>query len=104
MNKEEVKNLAALTYAESVKKVSKPIMDAWRNGFHHCDKTLGLKYQMQEYESECNDYIDHWEERAGYSDARGKHFTDMRDKAKSASDVIEAIKNLRNIITEYEQL
>lgn len=104
MNQEEIKNLAALTYAESVKKVSKLIMDAWRNGFYHCDKTLGLKYQLQEYKSGCNDYIDHWEDRAGYSDARGKHFTNMRDKAKIASDVIEAIKNLRNIINEYEKL
>lgn len=104
MTKEEIKNLAALTYAESVKKVSKPIMDAWRNGFRHCDKTLGIKYQLQEYELECNDYIDHWEERAGHSDARGKHFTDMRDKAKIASDVIKSIQNLRDIISKYEKL
>ena len=104
MTKDEIKNLAALQYAESVKKVSKSIMDAWKNGFYHCDKTLGIKYQLQEYESKCNDYIDHWEERAGYSDASGKHFTNMRDKAKIASDVIKAIQNLRDIISKYEKL
>lgn len=103
MKKDEIKDLAALAYAEKVRKVSKPIMDAWKNGFYHCDVTLGIKYQLQEYESKCKDYIDNWEERAGYSDARGKHFIAMRDKANLAPKVIEAIQNLKDIINKYEK-
>ena len=102
MTKDEIKDLSALKYAESVKKVNKPIMDAWKNGFFHCDVTLGLRYQLKQCKEECQDYIDHWEERAGFSDVRGQQWAVLREKSNKAKEVIDSIQNLIEALDRYE--
>ena len=103
MKKQEIIDITALRYAEKVKKVNKPIMDAWKNGFYHCDTFLGIKYQLQEYEKKCQSFIDDEDMDIGYSDMRGSAITRRQNASKKAKDIISKIQDLRKAIDEIEE-